>query len=307
MPQRLSTLGHDLKKSPTSLPDDELTSIKKLAIIAIVSDDELLEQLVLKGGNALDLIYKVSQRSSIDLDFSTADDIDPNVVLPRIQRSLGTTFQEAGYHAFDIKMAERPGKMPKELEGFWGGYLLEFKLIQVNRAEAVSYDAAEMSRRAIKFGEKARFTIDISRYEYVKEKREADVDGYTVYVYSPEMIVCEKLRAICQQLPDYGQIVRRSSGGKSRGRDFVDIDLLIEKCGIDIHTEHAHQLLREMFAIKKVPLAYLGRVGEMRDLHAAEFETVMTAMRPNVTLQPFDYYFDRVLEQCRRLESLWQE
>jgi predicted nucleotidyltransferase component of viral defense system len=296
-----------LKKSPTSLPDDELTRIKKLAIVAIVADDELLEQLVLKGGNAMDLIYKVSERSSIDLDFSTAGDIDPKVVLPRVQRSLETTFKEAGYRAFDIKMAERPGKMPKELAGFWGGYLLEFKLIQVDRAEAVGYDPDEMSRRAIMFGEKARFTIDISRHEYVKEKREADVDGYTVYVYSPEMIVCEKLRAICQQLPDYGQIVQRSSVGKSRGRDFIDIDLLIEKYGIDVTTEHAHHMLREMFAIKKVPLAYLGRVGEMRDLHAAEFETVKATMRPDVTLQPFDYYFERVLEQCRRLVPLWHE
>lgn len=296
-----------MKKSPKSLPDDELTSIKKLAIIAIVADDELLEQLVLKGGNAMDLIYKVSQRSSIDLDFSTAGDIDPEVVVPKIRRSLETTFKGAGYHAFDIKMAERPGKMNKELAGFWGGYLLEFKLIQFNRAEEVSYDANEMSRRAIVFGEKARFTIDISRHEYVKKKREADVDGYTVYVYSPEMIVCEKLRAICQQLPDYGQIVQRSSAGKSRGRDFIDIALLIEKFGIDITTENAHELLREMFAIKRVPLAYLGRVVEMRDLHAAEFETVKAAMRPDVTIHPFDYYFERVLEQCRRLEPLWDE
>ena len=116
--RRPTTFGHHLKKSPTSLPDDELTRIKKLAIVAIVADDELLEQLVLKGGNAMDLIYKVSERSSIDLDFSTAGEIDSKVVLPRIQLSLETTFKEAGYHAFNIKMAERPGKMPKELAGF---------------------------------------------------------------------------------------------------------------------------------------------------------------------------------------------
>lgn len=46
-----------------------LEKIKKLAIISIVSDDELMEKLVLKGGNAIDLIYQVSGRASIDLIF----------------------------------------------------------------------------------------------------------------------------------------------------------------------------------------------------------------------------------------------
>lgn len=297
-----------MKKNQTALPDDELTRVKRLTLVAMVADDELLEQLVLKGGNAIDLIYGLSERSSMDLDFSVAQDLDQEAVLPKVQRSLESIFGEAGYVAFDVKMVERPGKMPDELAAFWGGYCIDFKLIQSERARALGFDLEQMRRQAIIFGEGAKFTIDISRHEYVEEKREAIVDGYTLYVYSPEMIVCEKLRAICQQLPDYGKVVKRASvGGKSRARDFVDIDALSTKYNINLSTEPSQHLLREMFRIKQVPLSYLGRIGEMRDLHAAEFDTVREAMRAGVKLQPFDYYFESVLDLCRRLEPLWNE
>ena len=38
----------------------ELEQIKKLAIISVFSDDTLMNTLVLKGGNALDIIYKIA-------------------------------------------------------------------------------------------------------------------------------------------------------------------------------------------------------------------------------------------------------
>lgn len=47
------------------------------------------------------------------------------------------------------------------------------------------------------------FTIDLSKYEYVTGKLELEFDDYTIYVYSPSMIAIEKLRAICQQMPEY--------------------------------------------------------------------------------------------------------
>jgi hypothetical protein len=42
---------------------ERLETIKIHAIIAMFSDDELMEKLVLKGGNALDLIYRISPRA----------------------------------------------------------------------------------------------------------------------------------------------------------------------------------------------------------------------------------------------------
>ena len=49
---------------------DVLDRIKRLAVIAMFSDDTLLDKLVPKGGNALDLVLGVTTRASIDLDFS---------------------------------------------------------------------------------------------------------------------------------------------------------------------------------------------------------------------------------------------
>ncbi|MFH1883416.1 MAG: hypothetical protein ABIL62_11975 [Planctomycetota bacterium] len=43
---------------------DKLEQIKRIAIIALFSDDDLMDSLVLKGGNALDMIYGVAQRAS---------------------------------------------------------------------------------------------------------------------------------------------------------------------------------------------------------------------------------------------------
>jgi predicted nucleotidyltransferase component of viral defense system len=52
----------------------EFEKIRKTTIIAMFSIDDLMESLVLKGGNAVGLVLKLSQRSSIDLDFSLKED-----------------------------------------------------------------------------------------------------------------------------------------------------------------------------------------------------------------------------------------
>ena len=59
----------------SSADEHVLLGIRKTIIIAIASDDVLMERLVLKGGNALDIIYQLSDRSSLDLDFSMANDV----------------------------------------------------------------------------------------------------------------------------------------------------------------------------------------------------------------------------------------
>mgnify|MGYP001131491490 CR=1 FL=1 len=55
---------------------DYLKQIKKYAIIAMFSDDDLMDMLVLKGGNVLDLIYGVAARSSIDIYLSMETEFD---------------------------------------------------------------------------------------------------------------------------------------------------------------------------------------------------------------------------------------
>ena len=49
-------------------------------------------------------------------------------------------------------------------------------------------------------------------------KKSYDLEGTTIYLYSPLMIVYEKIRASCQQLEDYKLV-----GDKTRARDLYDI------------------------------------------------------------------------------------
>jgi hypothetical protein len=48
----------------------DLADVRRLVIIAMFSDDVLFGKLVLKGGNAISLVYTYGARSSLDVDFS---------------------------------------------------------------------------------------------------------------------------------------------------------------------------------------------------------------------------------------------
>ena len=47
----------------------DFDEIRRHTIVALFSDDALLEGLVLKGGNAISLIYGFGNRASLDLDW----------------------------------------------------------------------------------------------------------------------------------------------------------------------------------------------------------------------------------------------
>ncbi|MBI3384045.1 MAG: nucleotidyl transferase AbiEii/AbiGii toxin family protein [Aquabacterium sp.] len=286
---------------------EKLDKIKRLAVVAMVSDDDLLDQLVLKGGNAMDLIHKVSSRASVDLDFSMADDFEGDIETVRttIEGTLRTTFANEGYFAFDVRMTKKPGNLSDELKSFWGGYSINFKLIATERANSLNFDLRQMQREAVQLGEGTKFEIDVSPHEYTEDKLRTKLEGYALYVYTPEMIVCEKLRAICQQTPDYAKIVR--SMVRNRARDFVDIEVLINNCNVDLGSPSAHRIIKEMFKIKKVPLNFLIRIEEMRHLHKEGFAQVQATVKADKELQTFDYYFDFVQSKVQLLEPIWNE
>jgi len=218
---------------------DALEKIKRLTVVSMFSDDELEEDLVLKGGNAMDLIHRLSSRASLDLDFSMKHDFIGGVdeFRARVERGLQRTFRPEGYEVFDVKMQEKPDAISDDMKDFWGGYGVEFKITTRELFEANKDNIIDLRKHAIKIGQGQKFLIDISRFEYTDCKEEVDLDGYRIYVYTAEMIVCEKLRAICQQLPEYGEIIRRSYKGKARARDFLDIVVLVDARGIDLTIE----------------------------------------------------------------------
>jgi hypothetical protein len=284
-----------------------LEQIKKLVVIAMFSDNELEEVLVLKGGNALDLVLKLSARASVDVDFSMQDDLpeDLPTFRNRVEAALQATFRPEGLEVFDVQMAPAPETVSAELADFWGGYVIEFKIIRKELFDLHTPDLDSMRNHALQLGRGKKFLIDISRFEYTAPKEPQYLDGFRIFVYSPEMIVCEKLRAICQQMPEYGEMVKRNRPGGARARDFVDIFTLVQARGIKLSSVATQELLKRIFEAKKVPLPLLGRIKDHREFHRGNFPAVVATVKPGVELRDFDYYFDFVLRLVDELKPLW--
>jgi predicted nucleotidyltransferase component of viral defense system len=55
---------------------DDIQSLKREVILALFADNALMQQLVLKGGNLLDVVYGISTRPSRDIDLSMCGEIE---------------------------------------------------------------------------------------------------------------------------------------------------------------------------------------------------------------------------------------
>lgn len=290
---------------------NKINRIKRIALIALFSDDELMQTLVLKGGNALDLVYEIDGRSSLDLDFSIETHLteeDEKRIEGKIEKVLTATFKENGFKAFDIHFFHRPPEVTPDVESFWGGYRIEFKVIESQRFESLAGDLELARRQAQVFTQKQEkiFYIDISKFEYCKKKQPKQFDGYTIYVYTPEMIVFEKIRAICQQMAEYGEIVKNPTRS-SRARDFYDVYLVLENFKIDLVSTENIDLLKCIFQAKRVPLTFIGKIPEYREYHRADFVAVRDTVKSQVKLREYDFYFDYVVAKLNALKTLWVE
>jgi hypothetical protein len=292
-----------MAKKKRALQDEQqqLVIIKQLVVIAMFSDDVLLELFVLKGGNALDLIHHISARSSRDVDFSMQGDFSKEQfgeIKTRIEATLKQTLAEAGYEVFDIQMQEVPDGLTEDIADFWGGYTVEFKVIERQKFLELGGKLETIRTQALKLGSggSTKFSIDISKHEFIDGKQSHDLLGFRVFVYSPVMIVCEKLRAICQQMPEYGPIVKRNRPGSARARDFLDIHTLINVFHLNMTSVENRQFLQHSFSAKRVPLSLLNLIPGYRNFHSENWLAVKDTLKPGVTLETFDFYFDFVLE-----------
>jgi predicted nucleotidyltransferase component of viral defense system len=282
-----------------------LDLIRRTAIIAMASDEALVERLVLKGGNALDLAHGLSGRGSLDIDFSIEDDFeDLEDIQSRIFRALHDRFDSIGLHVFDERFRPRPTERQPGQNARWGGYRIEFKLIDKELAKSLAQQPEDMRRRASVVGllQEKVFRIDISKYEYCAAKTEYEFDHYMILVYPPPMIAVEKLRAVCQQMPEYPPVRNK----RARARDFFDVHTIVTKAGVDLTTPENLKLFRDVFAAKDVPLSLLSQVVRHREFHRADWPAVVSSS----AIEPegdFDYYFDFALRIIERLESLWHE
>jgi len=294
-------------------PAEELErreKIKRLVIIAMFSDDALMERFVLKGGNALDLIHRISARASVDIDLSIDGDFTSEERLTlqsRIQKALRDTFRPEGYQTFDVKVQDQPKGLTPDLADFWGGYSVEFKLIELDRYEELKQDVEALRNHALQLGRGPTFLIDVSKHEFTTGKERFVFDDFAVFVYTPEMIVCEKLRAICQQMPEYGQVVKRTRPGSPRARDFIDLHAVMNARVVNLTTPQNRELLAHIFAAKRVKCSLLRKVNDYREFHRTSYPAVEATVKTGVTLMGFDFYFDFVLDLIKHLEPLGDE
>ncbi|MEY2831866.1 MAG: hypothetical protein RLZZ574_1124 [Cyanobacteriota bacterium] len=279
----------------------DIRRIRELVIIAMFADDDLMETLVLKGGNALDIAHDLKLRASVDVDFSMSDDFDDlEAIQSKIERSLAERFDSEGYRVFDYRFKPKPKKASQEIPDFWGGYQVEFKIIEAQKYDELQQDLANLRRNATTIGQQQQRTlkIDISKYEYCDSKEELELDDYIIYVYTLPMIVIEKLRALCQQMPEYSL----RGTGRARARDVFDIHSIITKKSVDITSPENQKLFEPIFAAKAVPLNLLAGVKEQREFHRLDWVAVEQSV--STSLESFDFYYDFLSDLIDSLKAL---
>lgn len=238
----------------------------------------------------------------MDVDFSIDGDFeDLKDVAKRIEAALNDRFRVAGHVLFDFNFTPRPATGSGK-EARWGGYRAQFKIIEREKYDQLGEDLEAVRRNATVIGplQKRNFVIDLSKWEFCEGKAYAQLQDYTIYVYTPVMLVLEKIRAICQQMPEYELRVEKIP----RARDFYDIYVLMKEGKVDLATPHALELTKHIFAAKHVPLELIGKLLNQREFHRPDWPSVQDTAGGE--LQPFDFYFDFVLTTIGELKSLWE-
>jgi hypothetical protein len=115
------------------------------------------------------------------------------------------------------------------------------------------------------------------------------------------MILFEKIRAICQQMPEYTESIGKSYQ-TARARDFFDIYTVLNNFKkIDITAPENIQLLKRIFEQKDVRLSSIKNIRNYREYHRKDFFAIQDTVKPKVKLKDFGFYFDYVVEKCDKL------
>ncbi len=138
------------------------------------------------------------------MDFSVPEKIDEfELYFEKFQETVEAKFLSIDYLVFDFKYSRKPRKRNENTPDFWAGWAIEFKLIEKNKS---GYPIEKMRREAIipVGGSSSKVKIDLSEYEYCGSVEKIKIGSEVeISVYSRVLLVLEKLRAICQQHPNY--------------------------------------------------------------------------------------------------------
>jgi hypothetical protein len=178
---------------------------------------------------------------------------------------LRNRFAEVHHTVFDEKFESRPPLRAGSGDERWGGYEASFKLIETRKYEIFSGDGQRARREALVLGAQNQrtFKIQISKYEHCVGKRDVEFDNYTIRVYTPEMLAVEKVRAICQQMPEY----LKRAYPTPRARDFYDIYAIVTKTRLELHSPSNIELIESIFHAKDVDPKLIANIGNYREFH----------------------------------------
>ena len=111
------------------------------------------------------------------------------------------------------------------------------------------------------------------------------------------MIAAEKLRAICQQMPEYEFV----KGKKRRARDFYDLYAISTQTEVDFSSSDFKTILEKVFEAKKVPLELLKKIPttEIKEYHQNDWISVRDTIEDKS--KDFDFYYN---ELCKNLEKI---
>jgi predicted nucleotidyltransferase component of viral defense system len=286
---------------------EQLKEVRKLTIIALFSDDDLMDTLVLKGGNALEIGYGLNSRASIDVDVSMVQEFEvigieePGELEDKLDRVLNKAFEPTGYKVFDVKVKVKPKKLSEETGDFWGGYEANFKIIESSKYQQYEGNTVALGAKAIATNKgKKNVKIDFGRFEYCGSTINKEIDGFEIQIYTPELILFEKIRAICQQMPTYLEGIGKSHDfGRPRPRDFYDIYTILESDKIpdlDLKSEENIGHMKKCFDAKRVPLNLVEEIKNTREFHKQEEAKLKDSILNKKEYKGFDFYFDYVLQ-----------
>ena len=283
---------------------ENIREIRKIALIGLFSNDILLERIVFKGGSALELVYALSSRSSIDIDFSIENDFvgsELQEIETLFKESLSHKFKESGYLLFDFVFTHRPKFLRADAPPFWGGYNIDFKVISSTAAKTLAFDIQQMRRQSsiATLSQGKTFRIEISKHEYCKEKTYGEIDGYKISVYTLRAIMFEKFRAICQQMKEYPYTKTASP----RPRDFYDIQkiMVVEEFDKTLSPEDL-LIIKAIFTQKAVPLSLLELIDKYKDFHQQDLASLLDTLSPSEQKAfNFDTCYTQVVALGRRI------
>lgn len=273
--------------------------IRNTTLKAIFSNERLNKNLVLKGGNALKL-YGIVERESQDLDFSIKETIrfTEKEEGKEFQKSISEAFIKKGYFVNDFKFILKPKERHESLPPFWGGYKIIFTLLDTSLYQDIIASQApenmkELNRYAIPFeGDGKKIEIDLSYDEYVENKLDYDLDGTKIYLYSPIMIVYEKIRASCQQLDEYPLTTN-----KTRARDLYDIyKSLTNSKQMELREQvlsvENFYILENIFRVKEVPFSLMKKLETKKEDLKIDYEEKVLPQVSSRNQEDFEFIFD---------------